>query len=385
MKLSLTIIVTLYPLLVYTTLRHGSTYVVIILLGLVIGVRAYMSLREHMSRSAALTLASSAALVAAVSGSLVEYIPLLLPTLTNLFLLSFFSLSLVYPPSIIERIAVRMKGPLPPEGVRHCRTVCQVWIAFFTLNSIVSLDSVFRSLEWWSLYNGLISYCIAGTIFVTEYLVRQRIMKRFALRGSLAVLLCGTIVALGCPRAFAQPLTIQLLEKKLSPPGPFRTQFSEKRFIAVLSAPLESRGELRCLPQLGLVWETTAPVRRTSLITPRGIRHIKEGRQGDLTVDHAGVSEALLSLMSGDIARAEGNFEIETGGIPQEWRIVLTPRDSLVADVIRTISVFGRDRPDRIEIAHANGDRVVTSFTAPIALLPDEIVQAREALGSSDE
>jgi hypothetical protein len=282
-------------------------------------------------------------------------------------------------------MAMKMKGELPPEGVRHCRTVCRIWIFFFALNALVAFDSAFRSLEWWSLYNGLISYCIAGSIFLVEYIVRRRIIKSVALRSGLAALLCGAAVVLNGTSAHAQPLTIEQLAEKLTPPGPFRAQFSEKRFVAVLSAPLESRGELRCLPQLGLLWETTIPVRRTALVTPRGIRHVKEGLQGSFTVDRAGVSEALLSLMSGEIDRAEANFEIETGGTLQGWRIVLTPRDSLVAEIIRSITVFGSDHPDGMEVAHANGDKIVTSFTDPVALAPDEIAQAREALDTSND
>jgi uncharacterized membrane protein len=385
MKLSLLAITTLYPLLVYASLRYGSPHTALLLVGAIIGLRAYFSFRKRMNLVATLALALGAAVVAVALSSVGAYVPLLLPCFTNLALLALFSSSLLYPPSIIERIAVRMKGELPPEGIRHCRIVCQVWIAFFALNAVVSLDSAFRSLEWWSLYNGIISYCVAGSIFAVEYLVRRRVMKSVALRGTLAALMYGPLILPNCPIALAQQLTVEQLAQKLTPPGPFRTQFSEKRFVAVLSAPLESHGELHCLPQVGLVWETSTPVRRTALITPRGIRHLKDGAQGRFTADHAGVSEALLSLMSGEIAQAETNFTIEIGGTPEDWRVVLTPRDSLVAEVVRTISIFGSDRPRSIEIAHANGDKIVTSFTAPVTLVPDEIARAQKALSTSDD
>lgn len=383
MRLSLLALTALYPLLVYAGLRYGSPHTALLLVAAIIGLRAYFSFRERMSLFSTLALTLGATLVVVALSSVGTYVPLLLPCLTNIALLALFSSSLRHPPSIIERIAIRMKGQLPPEGVRHCRVVCKVWVGFFALNALVSLDSAFRSLEWWSLYNGIISYCVAGSIFAVEYLVRRRVMKSVAVRGTLAALMYGAMIASTCPVAHAQQLTIEQLVEKLTPPGPFRTQFSEKRFVAVLSAPLESRGELHCLPHVGLVWETTAPVRRTALITPRGIRHMKDGAQGRFTVDHAGVSEALLSLMSGDIARAEANFTVEIGGTSEDWRVVLTPRDSLVAEVVRTISVFGIDRPRSIEIAHANGDKIVTSFTAPVTLAPDEIARTQKALSTS--
>lgn len=385
MRLSLLALTALYPLLVYAALRYGSPHTVLLLVGTIIGFRTYFGIRERMNLFITLAFALGATVVAVALSSVGTFVPLLLPCFTNIALLALFSSSLLHPPSIIERIAVRMKGELPPEGVRHCRVVCQVWVGFFALNALVSLDSAFRSLEWWSLYNGIISYCAAGSIFAVEYLVRRRVMKSVALRGTLATLMCGPVILCHCPVALAQQLTIEQLAEKLTPPGPFRTQFSEKRFVAVLSAPLESHGELHCLPQLGLMWETTTPVRRTALITPRGIRHLKEGTQGRFTVDQAGVSEALLSLMSGEISRAETNFAIEIGGTSEEWHVVLTPRDSLVAEVVRTISVFGSDRPRGIEVAHANGDKIVTSFTAPVTLVPDEIVRAQKALSVGDD
>jgi len=79
-----------------------------------------------------------------------------------------FGYSLWHPPSIVEVFARMRSNNLSAEAVRYCRLVTWVWVIFFTLNAtIAGFTACCTALEIWSLYNGLISYCVVGVLFTT--------------------------------------------------------------------------------------------------------------------------------------------------------------------------------------------------------------------------
>lgn len=101
------------------------------------------------------------------------------PVLINIFMLILFSQSLIFPPSIIERIARKTEKTFPPEAVLYTRRVTQVWCVFFIINGTISLITIFwASPKIWSLYNGVISYLLMGLLFGGEYFVRLSFKRR---------------------------------------------------------------------------------------------------------------------------------------------------------------------------------------------------------------
>jgi uncharacterized membrane protein len=103
----------------------------------------------------------------------------LYPVGVNICFFLLFSLSLLYPPPVIERLA-RLQDPnLSPQGVNHTRKVTQVWCVFFVINGSIAAGTAFwGSFFWWSLYNGLISYLLIGLLMGIEYLIRIRMQAR---------------------------------------------------------------------------------------------------------------------------------------------------------------------------------------------------------------
>ena len=102
-----------------------------------------------------------------------QLLVMLFPVLINLVLLTTFSLSLVHPPSMVERIARLSEPDLPEEAIDYTRNVTAVWVIFFLINgSIATYTTFYASLEVWTLYNGLIAYVLMGAIFGIEYTVR---------------------------------------------------------------------------------------------------------------------------------------------------------------------------------------------------------------------
>lgn len=99
--------------------------------------------------------------------------PLFYPVCMNFMMAVIFGLSLVYPPTLIERIARRREPDLDDRGVAYTRQVTKIWFMFCLLNGLASLlTAVSGNIQVWTIYNGVISYVLIGTLFVAEYGVR---------------------------------------------------------------------------------------------------------------------------------------------------------------------------------------------------------------------
>ncbi|MDN3576329.1 hypothetical protein QWZ03_06070 [Chitinimonas viridis] len=161
-----------YPVLVYLGLgRFEPRWLALLLAGLAL-------LRAIATRQPTwLAAAAGALLLALVTVVGNHALPLkLYPVLVNAVLLVVFCTSLIYPPSVIERLARLQEPDLPPEGVVYTRKVTQVWCGFFVLNgSIALVTALWASDAVWALYNGLIAYCLMGMLFAAEWLVRRRV------------------------------------------------------------------------------------------------------------------------------------------------------------------------------------------------------------------
>lgn len=166
-----------YPLLVYWGLgRFEPRWMAVPLAGMAV-VRA-VATRERVW----LVTAAGALVLAGTSMLGNHALPLkLYPVLVNTMLLAVFATSLVYPPSVIERLARLREPALPPSGVAYTRRVTQVWCGFFVVNGGIALGTaLWASDATWALYNGLIAYGLMGGLFTGEWLVRRRVRARHA-------------------------------------------------------------------------------------------------------------------------------------------------------------------------------------------------------------
>lgn len=100
------------------------------------------------------------------------------PVIVNLLMLTLFASSLRQKETIVERFARLQDPQLPDYAVAYTRTVTKVWCIFFVANGTVSLITSFISLDIWTLYNGLLSYLLAGTLFACEFTVRLYVKRK---------------------------------------------------------------------------------------------------------------------------------------------------------------------------------------------------------------
>jgi uncharacterized membrane protein len=168
-----------YPALVYVTLPRLSPFVFTVLGLALIAIRLWGLRRskEAVAWTSALVLvAAMLVALSLVSPSLaVKAYPALLSTAAALV----FGASLIWPPSLIERLA-RIKEPsLSPAAQLHTRRVTQIWTLFLFSNAGISAaTAAWGSPEQWMLWNGLISYVLMGVLFIGELVVRQFVRRR---------------------------------------------------------------------------------------------------------------------------------------------------------------------------------------------------------------
>ena len=170
-----------YPPLVYfgvSRLPPGS----IVLFGVgLIGLRLLGAWRAERQATGALILAAAglvALLLLAPSLAARAY-----PVAISLATAAIFGWSLIEPPSVIERFARIYESDLAPQGVAYARRVTMAWTIFLVANATVSgAFAIWGSLETWTLWNGLISYLLMGTLFVGEMGVRRAVRRCHAAR-----------------------------------------------------------------------------------------------------------------------------------------------------------------------------------------------------------
>src|SRR2546422_6580825 len=98
---------------------------------------------------------------------------LLVPVLINPLLLIAFGRTLLWGPPMVETFA-RLRGrELPDEEVVYCRVVTGLWCLFFAFNGGVTLWlALGATLARWTLYTGVVSYMLIGTLFAAEMVYR---------------------------------------------------------------------------------------------------------------------------------------------------------------------------------------------------------------------
>ncbi|MCC7461672.1 MAG: hypothetical protein IT480_04325 [Gammaproteobacteria bacterium] len=168
-----------YPLLVYFLLDRGSVRLAGLALLLILAIRFTGSGSNRAGNR--IFIATGGALAIALLLTDSELLARLYPVLVNVALLGAFGMTLVRPPSMIERMA-RLDGrALDEAGTRYTRNLTRVWCGFFAANAAIALATALGgSREVWALYNGLVSYILIGVLLVAERLIRPLLLRRHA-------------------------------------------------------------------------------------------------------------------------------------------------------------------------------------------------------------
>jgi uncharacterized membrane protein len=171
-----------YPLAVYFLLDRGALRLAGLVLLAVVTLRLLLPGGAGVQGLAILALGGAFAAGIAVTAS--EALARLYPVAVSAALLAAFGATLRWPPSMVECIARASGAELDAGGVRYTHNVTVAWCAFFLFNGGVALaTALYGSREAWALYNGLVSYVLAGALYVGERLIRPMRQRRVGRAG----------------------------------------------------------------------------------------------------------------------------------------------------------------------------------------------------------
>ncbi len=170
------------------------------------------------------------------------------------------------------------------------------------------------------------------------------------------------------PGEAAPPTVDALLAGLRSMPG-LEASFEEERHVALLAAPLTSRGRLFFAPPSTLLRRVEHPQRGEVLIHGTELR-IRQGGQEEVMDlrsrrEVRPLVESMLWIFRGDRAALERVYRLtyvrREGADAGRFRLTLVPRTAPLDKLISELVIEGQGRAvTRIEMREPSGDRTVT-------------------------
>jgi outer membrane lipoprotein-sorting protein len=186
------------------------------------------------------------------------------------------------------------------------------------------------------------------------------------------VLAAGLLLALlaAQPARAAEPApmpTLEALMAGMADTSGVAARFVERKEIALLSEPIETRGTLLFVPPDRLVRTTHLPSRSRLVIAGErfSFRDAAGGDAVDLSANPLAREfvENFIVLFNGDLAKLRARYEPTFGTTGAEWSLALAPRHRPLADLIERITLSGAGRMlRRMEMLERDGDRTTTVF-----------------------
>lgn len=173
------ILVLAYPFLVFFGLSHFNPRIFGVLLVGVVVLRAFLIKGEkHLGQKSLLVFVVAYSFLITLTDS--ELLLRFYPVAINLSIALMFAISLNDKLSIIEKIALKMKVYVGPNGKGYMRKLTGIWAALLACNAVVAgYTALFSSLKIWAIYNGFLSYLLFSAIIVVEYFYRKYYIKTY--------------------------------------------------------------------------------------------------------------------------------------------------------------------------------------------------------------
>jgi hypothetical protein len=169
------------------------------------------------------------------------------------------------------------------------------------------------------------------------------------------------LVLLAAGAGHAAAWDIDQLMQTLARARSERATFSEKKFIALLDAPVQSSGELYYAAPDRLEKRTLKP-KAESMVLEQGTLTIERGRQKHRLQlqeypELAAFIDSIRGTLAGDRKALERNFRLHLDGSAEQWTLQLFPLDKKMLAVVERIRMTGvRDAVRSVEVNQADGD-----------------------------
>lgn len=139
-------------------------------------------------------------------------------------------------------------------------------------------------------------------------------------------------------------------------------RFVERRYLAMLDAPVVSRGEMQYRAPDWLERRTLSPRPERLLLDKDTLTLERDKRRITMPVNQRPEVEAFVasvrSTLQGDRATLERHFTLALQNSAARWTLTLVPRESRLLGIVKRIDISGAaGAVDRIDYTQADGDR----------------------------
>ena len=197
--------------------------------------------------------------------------------------------------------------------------------------------------------------------------------NKFIERSVFRAVLIGLTVLLIAAPSYADDSSDALLKNvmaRLANVKSAKADFIEKRFVKLLTAPVESRGVLIYTAPDRFEKHTKNPVEERMTVERDMVTldNVARKKKQQIFIPQfpalAAIVDAMRGALSGNLSQLQQAFAIQVSGTPKLWKLHLVPLEASQYAYIHAVDVSGRDDfIESIEILQSDGDRSIMSMT----------------------
>lgn len=203
--------------------------------------------------------------------------------------------------------------------------------------------------------------------------MRARRFARVAARIGVLALASWAFLSGAAAIAHASDFDLETVLQSVAAGGVAVVGFEERRFLGVVTEPLESSGTLRFEPPDRLIKETDKPYRETAIVDGDRLTVLNAAGAETQSISLWAseelrlVFDSLRAVLRGDAKALDALFQVAVSGDETAWAIELTPQPSEMEGAIKRITVRGEaGRILSFDIRETNGDRALIRLTGTV-------------------
>ena len=166
-------------------------------------------------------------------------------------------------------------------------------------------------------------------------------------------------------------VTLESVCEQLASRPNTKGDFTQTKTLQTNGRKLKSTGKYIICSE-GILWKTEKPVPSSLILTKdtmvqisaNGNKSVMSGKDNQI---FSNISETLSSVFSGNVEALKKNFLCEFSDNGNNgWTLVLTPKDSTIAAVMKSLELSGLSKPEtsmnRLVMSEASGNTITYEF-----------------------